>query len=84
MIHITTGISRSKGGNGDGFQIAHTGTGNVFRGNRAWCNTDDGFDFFNVLDATNQGAFLIENNWVWENGYNDALVSHSAMELGLS
>src|SRR5262249_19825346 len=61
------------GGNADGFQIALTGSGNVIRGNRAWFNSDDGFDFFNVLNGTNQGAYLVENNWSWRNGFNDAL-----------
>jgi hypothetical protein len=63
----------SDGGNADGFQIALTGSGNVLRGNRAWRNSDDGFDFFNILDNTTAGALLIENNWSWENGYNDNL-----------
>ena len=61
------------GGNADGFQIALTGSGNVLRGNRAWRNSDDGFDFFNVLDNTTGGVYLVENNWSWENGYDDNL-----------
>ena len=73
MTHIITGINHANGGNADGFQIALTGSGNVLRGNRAWRNSDDGFDFFNVLDDTNQALYLVENNWSWENGYNDAL-----------
>ena len=38
--------------NADGFQIATTGAGNVLRGNRAWANSDDGFDLFNIMNNT--------------------------------
>jgi len=54
-------------GNVDGFG-AHpnrtSGTGNVFRGCRAWFNSDDGFDLINA-DA----AVTIENCWSFFNGY---------------
>ncbi len=61
-------------GNADGFAGGGTtGTGNVVRGNRAWRNSDDGFDFFNSQDNTSGGAYIIENNWAWENGYDDKL-----------
>ncbi len=53
-------------GNVDGFG-AHTGaagTGNVFRGCRAWLNSDDGFDLINCRAAT-----VIENCWAAFNGY---------------
>lgn len=53
--------------NADGYQIGSTGTGNVLRGNRAWRNSDDGFDFFDGAAAT------LENNVAWENGYDDDL-----------
>ena len=36
--------------------------GNIIRGNRAWCNSDDGIDMWNAAPA------LIENNWVWDTG----------------
>ncbi|TIL98879.1 MAG: hypothetical protein E5Y64_23240, partial [Mesorhizobium sp.] len=55
--------------NADGFQIATTGTGNVLRGNTAWANSDDGFDFFNVQDNTDAAPLLIEGNWAFDNGY---------------
>jgi hypothetical protein len=61
------GHAGSEGGSGS--DIGSQLTGNVFRGNRAWRNNDNGMAFF---DAAN---VLIENNWVWENGYNDALVN---------
>lgn len=61
------------GENADGFQIAVTGTGNIVRGNRAWRNSDDGFDFFNVFDNVDDAPVLIEHNYSWENGYDDNL-----------
>ncbi|MES2474250.1 MAG: right-handed parallel beta-helix repeat-containing protein [Verrucomicrobiota bacterium] len=56
-----------KGGNVDGFgfHVRQNGTGNVFRGCRAWFNSDDGFD----LITTNY-PILIENCWAFYNGYN--------------
>ena len=55
------------GGNVDGFG-GHTleagGTGNVFRGCRAWWNSDDGFDLINA-----QAAYVIEDCWSFLNGY---------------
>ena len=56
-----------KGGNVDGFGGHLTSpqyTGNVFRGCRAWYNSDDGFDLINC-----QAAFTIENCWSFLNGY---------------
>jgi Ca2+-binding RTX toxin-like protein len=57
------------GDNADGFQVATTGTGNVLRGNRAWGNSDDGFDFFNIQNGTRSAPVLIEGNWAFDNGY---------------
>ena len=54
-------------GNADGLSLVTTGTGNVVRGNRVWRNSDDGIDLWNSVPVT------VENNWVWEQGYNDAL-----------
>lgn len=55
-----------KGGNVDGFGF-HAGkaaTGNVFRGCRAWFNSDDGFD------AIGAGASVVwEDCWAFYNGY---------------
>lgn len=57
------------GDNADGFQISTSGAGNVLRGNRAWNNSDDGFDFFNIQNGTKGGSVLIEGNWAFNNGY---------------
>lgn len=59
--------SNGAGESADGFG-AHTnatgGTGNVFRGCRAWWNTDDGYDCI-----SNREAAVFENCWAWLNGY---------------
>jgi len=53
---------------GDGIGVNYTlATGNIVRGNRMWRNNDDGLDLWNAANI------LVENNWSWENGYNDAL-----------
>lgn len=56
------------GENADGFAVKDPdiGIGNVFRGNRAWGNSDDGWDTF---DAVGSGV-LIQNNWSFDNGFN--------------
>jgi Right handed beta helix region len=55
-----------RGGNVDGFGFhAPTGsTGNVFRGCRAWFNSDDGFDFIGA-----GASVTVENCWAFYNGY---------------
>ena len=61
------GLDAASMGNVDGFGAhpRHTwGTGNVFRGCRAWFNSDDGFDLINA-DA----AVLIEHCWSFYNGF---------------
>ena len=45
-------------------------TGNVFRGCRAWWNSDDGWDFIN-----SQEACTVEYSWSWYNGYKPDAVS---------
>lgn len=52
--------------NADGFVMGATGAGNVLRGNRAWNNSDDGFDFWNGAPT------VVEGNWAWHNGYDAA------------
>ncbi len=54
-----------KGGNVDGFGCHPTpgSVGNVFRGCRAWHNSDDGFDCISAWEAV---AF--EDCWAWKNG----------------
>ncbi|HEX3135461.1 MAG TPA: right-handed parallel beta-helix repeat-containing protein, partial [Planctomycetota bacterium] len=54
-----------KGGNVDGFGChpPKGSTGNVFRGCRAWLNSDDGYDLINA-----QEAVIFENCWAFNNG----------------
>jgi autotransporter-associated beta strand protein len=52
------------GGNVDGFGCHGNGAGNIFRGCRAWYNSDDGFDCINL----NQSV-IFENCWALYNGY---------------
>jgi hypothetical protein len=59
--------SNGAGESGDGFGAHYMTAGtasNVFRGDRAWNNSDDGFD---LIDA--YSPVLIENSWAWRNGY---------------
>jgi hypothetical protein len=63
-------VSENKlGGNTDGFG-SHPNKqgvgydGNVFRGCRAWFNSDDGYDCINAHEAT-----TFENCWAFYNGY---------------
>ncbi|GAA4983060.1 right-handed parallel beta-helix repeat-containing protein [Actinopolymorpha pittospori] len=55
------------GQNADGFG-SHTDTPstrpNVFSGDRAWNNADDGFDFINSSSPAS-----VRNSWAWHNGY---------------
>ncbi|MES2697324.1 MAG: right-handed parallel beta-helix repeat-containing protein [Verrucomicrobiota bacterium] len=55
-----------RGGNVDGFGYhgPKGSVGNVFRGCRAWFNSDDGFDFINSAEAA-----TVENCWAFYNGY---------------
>ena len=46
-------------------------TGNVFRGCRAWWNTDDGWDFINAAEAC-----TVEHSWAWYNGYKPDAVNN--------
>ena len=56
-----------RGGNVDGFgfHAAKGSVGNVFRGCRAWFNSDDGFDLITASEPV-----VIENCWAFYNGYN--------------
>jgi hypothetical protein len=60
---------KSKAGDGenaDGFGCHPRAgdTGNVYRGIRAWWNTDDGFDAINAFEAC-----TVVDSWAWLNGY---------------
>lgn len=60
------------GSNTDGFGC-HTnpgGSGNVFRGCRAWLNSDDGFDIIRSDESV-----LFENCWAFYNGYSTSFQS---------
>ena len=58
--------SSGAGSNADGFGChAKVGdSGNVFRGCRAWWNSDDGWDLISAEELV-----LVENSWAWHNGY---------------
>ena len=62
--------SDNRNGNVDGFGMhpvsTSAGTGNVFRGCRAWLNSDDGFDLIHSFSAV-----TIDNCWSFLNGYGD-------------
>ncbi|MCH9680073.1 MAG: right-handed parallel beta-helix repeat-containing protein [Deltaproteobacteria bacterium] len=57
---------QSNGEDADGFgaKFDLLGPGNVFRGNRAWSNADDGYDFWHAP------AVLLEDCWSFDNGFN--------------
>lgn len=63
-----------KGGNTDGFgsHLSKGSVNNVFKGCRAWYNSDDGFDLIN-----NAEAVLIENCWAFYNGYSKGFISRA-------
>ncbi len=52
------------GENADGFGCHTDDAGNVFRGCRAWYNSDDGFDFIN-----SPGVCTVEGSWAFRNGF---------------
>src|SRR6185295_1537261 len=61
--------SNGAGQSADGFgchttDVAPTGSNNVFRGCRAWLNSDDGWDFINASSTC-----TVEQSWTWQNGY---------------
>ncbi len=52
------------GENADGFGSHSNDPGNTFIGNRAWANSDDGYDFIN-----SSGKATVKNSWAFRNGY---------------
>lgn len=60
--HTSNGAGESADGFGAHIRANHPG--NVFRGCRAWSNSDDGFDLINAFSPV-----TIENSWAWKNGY---------------
>lgn len=69
--------SNGAGQSADGFgaHVSENQPGNVFRGCRAWANTDDGFDLINA-----RSAVLIEHSWTWGQGYLPG--THTALPAG--
>lgn len=61
-----------RGGNTDGFGChpAAGGKNNVFRGCRAWFNSDDGYDCINAHEAT-----LFDHCWAFYNGFSKDFTS---------
>jgi len=58
---------RGDGNNGDGFSAKEgCSTNNIFRGCRAWNNSDDGWDFYN----NRSNSIVLENCWAFANGLN--------------
>ncbi len=66
------GGAGATGGNADGISVSlEDSVGTVVTGNRAWRNTDDGFDFFNPAQpgaSRDASPCLIDQNWAFENG----------------
>lgn len=60
------------GGNVDGFgcHVRNGDVGNIFRGCRAWFNSDDGFDLINSGEPV-----LIDHCWAFYNGYSTGFVA---------
>jgi hypothetical protein len=61
-----------KGSNTDGFGCHPTagGTGNVFRGCRAWFNSDDGYDIIRSSEPV-----VFDSCWAFYNGYSESFSS---------
>jgi hypothetical protein len=55
-----------RGGNVDGFgfHVPPGSVGNIFRGCRAWFNSDDGFDFISTAESV-----TVEDCWAFYNGF---------------
>ena len=71
-----------RGGNTDGFGChpTHGSTGNVFRGCRAWYNSDDGYDCITAAESV-----LFDNCWAFNNGTNakkDRLGDGNGFKIG--
>jgi hypothetical protein len=62
------------GGNVDGFgnHPAQGSVNNIFRGCRAWFNSDDGYDCISAWEST-----VFENCWAFYNGYSPGFISRA-------
>ena len=57
-------------GNADGFAVKlNVGTGNAFRGCRAWQNSDDGWDGLLTAGLGTNPATTYDSCWIFLNGY---------------
>ncbi|KPY74525.1 Pectate lyase L [Pseudomonas savastanoi pv. savastanoi] len=71
--YTSNGAGQSADGFGAHIKAGHPG--NVFRGCRAWANSDDGFDLINAFSPV-----TIENSWTWQQGYLPG--THTKLEAG--
>ena len=62
------------GGNVDGFgnHPSKGSVNNIFRGCRAWFNSDDGYDCISAFEST-----VFENCWAFYNGYSPGFISRA-------
>ncbi|HEY2882600.1 MAG TPA: PEP-CTERM sorting domain-containing protein [Pirellulales bacterium] len=58
------GVNGISAGNTDGFGCHSAGSGNVFRGDRSWGNSDDGFDCI----SNTGGGVTFDHCWSYDNG----------------
>jgi hypothetical protein len=58
------GVANVSAGNTDGFGCHSAGSGNVFRGDRSWGNSDDGYDCINNTG----GGITFDHCWSYDNG----------------
>ncbi|HTQ39304.1 MAG TPA: hypothetical protein VMJ32_09760 [Pirellulales bacterium] len=58
------GVNGISAGNTDGFGCHSAGSGNVFRGDRSWGNSDDGYD---CIDNSG-GGVTFDHCWAYDNG----------------
>jgi hypothetical protein len=58
------GVNGISAGNTDGFGCHSSGSGNVFRGDRAWGDSDDGYDCIN----NSGGGVTFDHCWAYNNG----------------
>lgn len=58
------GVKGISAGNTDGFGCHSAGSGNVFRGDRSWGNSDDGYDCIN----NSGGGVTFDHCWAYDNG----------------
>lgn len=61
------GVNGISAGNTDGFGAHSAGSGNVFKGCRAWGNSDDGFDAI----SNTGGGVKFDHCWAYDNGRMD-------------